>query len=260
MYWTGTLYGRPSELHDPLNSTVRNCTFENIDGYALSGRRRNCEISQNRFSDCKAIELDAQQGNAANKSTNNLIAGNVFDAVTLGLYVYWATVASTHANEFRDNLFIGTATKIYEGSAAGTSVYWRNNRYAAGGSTGILATNNGFTLNDDLSSEFDAHESIWLPQGVKTGIVAVNPGAQGDGPLTAWLNIIATCGTANDAVTMPAAVGGREVIIVNNGTQTLEIWPAAGDNLGSGVDTAQTLTAGSNRRYVAYDTTNWETV
>jgi hypothetical protein len=48
------------------------------------------------------------------------------------------------------------------------------------------------------------------------------------------------------------------ITIINNGAQTLRIYPASGDNLGAGVNTATTLAAGSNVSYVAYDATNWE--
>ncbi len=95
---------------------------------------------------------------------------------------------------------------------------------------------------------------------VTTGIVAVNPGNQGDGPLTSRVNEVATVGVANDAVTMPAALPGLLITVINNGANILEIWPAAGDNLGAGVNVAVTLAAGTNVTYQAVDTTNWEAV
>lgn len=78
--------------------------------------------------------------------------------------------------------------------------------------------------------------------------------------LTTEVNNVATCANASDAVSLPSAAAGMQVIIFNNGAQALAIWPASGDNAGSGVDTvhASTLAAGSNRRYVTYDSTNWE--
>jgi hypothetical protein len=93
---------------------------------------------------------------------------------------------------------------------------------------------------------------------VTSGITATNPGVQGDSPLTTALNEVSTVANANDAVTLPSAVAGLEITIINNGANQLEIWPASGDNAGGGVDTAVTLAAGSNVTYVAYDATNWE--
>lgn len=95
---------------------------------------------------------------------------------------------------------------------------------------------------------------------VTTGIVASTNQTQGQGALTREINVVATCANANDTVTLPAAVAGRTCVVINNGAQVLQIFPASGDNLGAGVDTATTLAAGSNRRFVAYDSTNWEVV
>lgn len=102
--------------------------------------------------------------------------------------------------------------------------------------------------------------SAFVDRSITAGITATNPGAQGDSPLTTEINEVSTVGTADDAVTLPAAVAGRKVIIINNGANQLEIWPASGDNAGGGVDTAVTLAAGSNVQYVAYDATNWESI
>lgn len=98
-----------------------------------------------------------------------------------------------------------------------------------------------------------------LPKRSTTaGITAVNPGVQGDGELVSEVNEVSTVANANDAVTMPGAAAGRRVVIINNGANTLEIWPAVGDNCGAGVNTAVTLAAGSNVEYVAYNNGNWE--
>jgi hypothetical protein len=90
------------------------------------------------------------------------------------------------------------------------------------------------------------------------GITASTTQTQGQQPLISVVNEISTVANANDTVTMPSANGGRIVYIFNNGANTLQIFPASGDNLGAGVDTAITLAAGSNLHLVAYDATNWE--
>ena len=94
---------------------------------------------------------------------------------------------------------------------------------------------------------------------VTAGITATNPGGQGDSALVSSINEISTVGTTNDAVTLPSAVAGLNVKVINNGANTLEIWPASGDNLGAGVDTATTLASGSNLYLVAYNLISWET-
>ena len=91
------------------------------------------------------------------------------------------------------------------------------------------------------------------------GITAGTTQTQGQVPLTANINEVATCGNTNDVVTLMTAVAGYEIFIINNGAETLQIFPASGDDLGAGVNTSTTLAAGSNLTLVSYDATNWET-
>jgi len=99
-----------------------------------------------------------------------------------------------------------------------------------------------------------------IHRGVTAGITAGTTQSQGQGALTTEVNEVATVANANDVVTLATAVAGAQMIIMNNGANTLQIFPASGDNLGAGVNTSTTLAAGSNVRYVAYDATNWENV
>ena len=96
-------------------------------------------------------------------------------------------------------------------------------------------------------------------QSVNAGITADTGSAQGGSPLGADINEISTCANAGDSVTLPSAVAGMEIFIVNNGANSCDVFPASGDNLGAGVDTASALANGSNVTYVSYDSTNWET-
>ncbi len=141
------------------------------------------------------------------------------------------------------------------------------NLFAKSTAPTTLTTNNVYlddgTNRTNLSRGFRQYTgAAWVDIGgapsVTTGIVAVNPGVQGDGLLTSAVNVVATVANANDAVTAPAAAAGREITIINNGANTLEIWPTLTDDLGAGINTAVTLAAGSNVTYVAYDTVNWE--
>ena len=96
--------------------------------------------------------------------------------------------------------------------------------------------------------------------GTTAGITASTTQSQGQQPLTSSVNEISTWANGNDVVTLPTAVAGRQCIIIHNGAQTLQIFPASGDNLGSGVNSSTTLAAASNVRFVTYDDTNWEQV
>ncbi len=95
---------------------------------------------------------------------------------------------------------------------------------------------------------------------VTAGITADPVQVQGNGALTTILNEVSVCANVGDVVTLPTAVAGLKCRIINNGANALGIFPAAGDNLGAGVNTrrAADLAAGSNLYYEAYDITNWE--
>lgn len=116
------------------------------------------------------------------------------------------------------------------------------------------------TASTNVEATTIVSAGTFVQAGVSAGIVATNPGVQGDNPLTREINEVSTVGAPNDAVTAPAAVAGRRITIINNGANTLEIWPAVGDNLGAGLNTAVTLAAGTNVTYVAYNDTNWEAI
>ena len=95
---------------------------------------------------------------------------------------------------------------------------------------------------------------------VTAGITADTGSSQGDGPLTSSYNEISVCANAGDAVTVPSAAAGYKVTIMNNGAQAADVFPASGDDLGAGADTAVSLASGSNITYFAYDATNWESM
>jgi len=59
---------------------------------------------------------------------------------------------------------------------------------------------------------------------------------------------------------LPSAVAGMVVTVINNGANTLGIFPASGDDNGSGVDTVTNLASGSNVTFAAIDVTTWEAI
>ncbi len=101
----------------------------------------------------------------------------------------------------------------------------------------------------------------YMRNSVAATITASTTQTQGQQPLTKDVNEISVCANANDVVTMPTAPAySRNVRIINNGAQTLQIFPATGDNLGAGVNTSVTLASGANVCYTNYDVTNWEAI
>ena len=89
------------------------------------------------------------------------------------------------------------------------------------------------------------------------GLTASTNQSQGQGALTAQVNEIATVANDGDAVTLPSAVAGVEVAIINNSTNTLQIFPASGDSLGLGTNNSEELEANERVLFIAYDNDNW---
>ena len=105
------------------------------------------------------------------------------------------------------------------------------------------------------NATFDSNGFLVLD--VTAGITASVTQTQGQGALTTPINEISTCANANDTVTLPAAKAGINIIVINNGANTLRVFPASGDDLGQGVNTQTTIAASNTTRFTAYDTTNW---
>ena len=102
-----------------------------------------------------------------------------------------------------------------------------------------------------------ANGTVW--QRINGALTADVGSAQGGQPLTAGTNIVAVCENAGDSVTMPAAQAALGVLIYlqNDGANACDVFPASGDNLGAGVDTAVSLAAGANITRRNTDATNW---
>jgi hypothetical protein len=121
-----------------------------------------------------------------------------------------------------------------------------------GGTTAVEA----FRVSSDKDFLLSGH----LEKKVTAGITASTTQTQGQGALTSDINEISTCANSNDTVTLPTAAAGRSIYIINNGAETLQIFPASSDNLGEGADTATTLASGGIVGFTAYDATNWKKI
>lgn len=94
-------------------------------------------------------------------------------------------------------------------------------------------------------------------RAVTTGVTADVGSIQGGSPIVRDITQISVCANPGDAVTLPAAAAGLEITIINNGAQAADVFPAAGDNCGAGVNSAVSLAAGANITYIALDGTTW---
>jgi len=71
---------------------------------------------------------------------------------------------------------------------------------------------------------------------------------------------VSVCANANDTIALPTAVAGREVTVVNDGANTLKIYPYTSDDLGAGVDTSTTLAAGGIAQWFAINGSTWKRI
>jgi len=118
----------------------------------------------------------------------------------------------------------------------------------------------GWVDDEDIPVRFDG--SAWVEvfelAGIASGLTASTTQTQGQGALTKGFNQVSTCANANDVRTLPAAIAGKVVVVVNDGAQTLQVFPASGDKIDNGSTNASvTIAAGKRRTFYAYDSTNW---
>lgn len=91
-------------------------------------------------------------------------------------------------------------------------------------------------------------------------IIASTTQTQGNGPLSKDLNIVGTVANPNDTATLPSVEQCMDVIVVNNATTNqMRLYPASGDDLGNGANTAALLQPGEARRFVGLSSTLWTT-
>ncbi len=234
---------------DPLitfvvGASTGTIAINNADGMKLTGTTMPLRRAIN--DDVTASTIQAQGEGALTGDYNNITTvANNNDTVTLpaNLSGRYCLVINNGANLLQvfpasgSNLGLGTnvATTIIPGSHA----IW-------------------FSKNATLWYQIAGDR---VKQSLAASITASTTQTQGQQPLTKDVNEISVVANANDTVTLPTAPAySRTVIIINNGANTLKIFPAAGDNLGTGVDTSTTLASGANVRYTNFDATNWEAI
>jgi hypothetical protein len=91
-----------------------------------------------------------------------------------------------------------------------------------------------------------------LAGGGQTGATALKFG----------INQFSTVATTGNSAILPASVLGQEVIVVNNGANSMNVFPASGDTINSGsANAAVAVAAGAQATFKGVSATNWlETV
>lgn len=126
------------------------------------------------------------------------------------------------------------------------------------------------TLHYDKSAttwDFQANDLVTtglIRKSVTDSITAGSTQTQaGATALTTDINRVTVVATASDGVKLPTAAAGLEILIINDdSTDALQVWPNTSDAIDGGAADAvdsNTLAAGSSRRYIAVDATDWYT-
>jgi len=92
------------------------------------------------------------------------------------------------------------------------------------------------------------------------GITAVNPPAQGSGPLTTEVNEVSTVVTTGDCVTLPSDTNILLCVVINNAAaNACRIYPESSANLGAGTNNPMSidLAAGDMVTFYRYSDTQW---
>ena len=238
-----------------------------LDGTALKTHAALQSIAGLTEADVSIIEATADNAySVVTSGGNNYILGSNVDNTALEFKTPANVLSqiSAQASDAELSAIAGLTfadVSIIEGTGAAAAAI-----VTSGGNNYILGSNSGNT-----ALEFKAPTGSGTPvlatsptftglvkRSVTATITAVNPGGQGDGALITDINEVSVVGAENDAVTLPAAVAGLEIFIINNGANILEIWPATDDDLGAGANTATTLAAGANVTFINYNSVNWE--
>ena len=94
---------------------------------------------------------------------------------------------------------------------------------------------------------------IMQTHNASVGLTADVGSAQGNGVITSSYNVYDTVGTAGDAATLPASFNAGAIIYVKNGAaaNAMDVFPASGDDLGAGANTAVAIAAGNFKVFLA---------
>lgn len=237
---------------DVMGNLIENSPNTNRIGWSDANRAcNNIRVRENTFRHCGTTD---GLGIAIYKSNRLDISNNVFDNV--GVSGGGFGVPITFAN--------GTSSKIQinfnhilnnEGL---TTAFITNSATITSGDNSLIGN-----ITAGLDATAFAPNITEYGEPTFTGsITAYATGGQANATqLTTAMNTISTVVTTGDSVKLPSANGlGREITITNSGANACDVFPATGDNLGAGVNTAISLAAGTKVTYKSYNATSWYSI
>ena len=113
------------------------------------------------------------------------------------------------------------------------------------------------TVGGTEAVRYTGSSAPFIQYGMAIGIIASTTKTQGQGLLTVSYNEVSVCANDDDTVTLPTALSGGVITIINNGVKRLKIFPSLGGDLGNGTDQPEFVKAGTSISYVASSATRW---
>ena len=98
----------------------------------------------------------------------------------------------------------------------------------------------------------EAGNSVLQAPEANVGLTADVGSSQGDGVITSSYNVYSIVANAGDAATLPATfIVDTLVFVKNDGANSMDVFPASGDDAGSGTNTAVAVAAGESAAFIA---------
>lgn len=97
---------------------------------------------------------------------------------------------------------------------------------------------------------------------VTDGLTAHAGGGQANAtPLPAELNRVTTVATAGDSVELPTSVGGLSITVINAAANSMNVFPAVGDQINSlGANAAFAVAAGKSVEFNCVTSGQWHSI
>jgi len=205
-------------------------------------------------------------------STNDITLKNDADATVMSVatggtaIVFAGTISAATASTIGNlTLANGSITDSSGAISFGNENITTTGTFNCGAltSTGIDDNATSVAITIDTSENVVIEAGLILHKKTDSITAGTTQTQAGATALTSDLNRITVSGTDGDGVKLPSAVGGEDILIINDDSaQTVQIWPNTSDAIDGGSADAvdsNTLAAGASRRYAAFDATNWYT-
>ena len=123
----------------------------------------------------------------------------------------------------------------------------------------ILFADADGNLSTDTRHTYSTLTGVTTSSGslTATGITASTTQTQAGGTaLTTAVTVVGTVANANDTVTIAVAfAAGTTIRVMNDGANTLKIYPPSGSDFGAGVDTSTTAATKTSKTFYCFSAT-----